>query len=320
MAKKDGANKRKMSVLSFDIGIKNLSFCFLEGDTPNNHSIKDWGIWDLRLERQVKNENIQDEAGEMNINAETIQNNKIKCSCKGKKGKPCRSKPLFYESVGEDTMYYCRVHLDQRRSPFMEEDVKQISKKKKSECLELIQERQIPITNDDYSTVYELKKILKEYISLNSVKKIKKPRRCKTFPLDKLHSNLYQYITNFLKGKHITKVQIENQPVKINATMKTIQIMLYSIIQSYYYEHPELPVPDVTFLNAKYKGTIYDGPDVECKTKDPYRRRKLLSVAHSRYFLELTEQDKWLEYFSGNNKKDDLADAYLMCLYFLKDN
>jgi hypothetical protein len=348
-AKQTRKQRRNMSVLSFDIGIKNLSYCYLEGDTPDNHAIRDWGIWDLRLEREegadVANENINDNIHNnqgKTLTTETIQNNKIKCGCKGKNGKNCRSKPLFYEKVNVtggisgmlksggnsaggatkpevENRYYCRVHMSQCRSLFTEADTKKIHKMKKAECLQLIQDKHIPIIQDDYSSVHELKKLIKEHIQNNCLMKIKKPKKCKTFPLDKLHKNLYQYITNFLRNKHITKVQIENQPVKINATMKTIQIMLYSIIQSFYYLNPELPKPDVTFLNAKHKGTIYDGPPVECKTKDPYRRRKMLSIAHSKYFLELTDQDKWLEYFVGNSKKDDLADAYLMCLYFLKD-
>jgi hypothetical protein len=332
-------NKTKghMSVLSFDIGIKNLSFCYLEGDTPDNHIIRDWGIWDLRLEREVLNNEIINDNNDIsqqyimnkNLTTEIVKSNKIKCGCKGKNGKYCKSKPLFYETVNivnddglnqTENRYYCKIHMSQSKSKFMESDVKTIHKLKKAECLQLIEEKNIPITQEDYSSVHELKKIIKEYIQNNCLMKIKKPKKCKTFPLDKLHKNLYNYITNFLKKKNITKVQIENQPVKINATMKTIQIMLYIIIQSFYYLNPNLEKPDVTFLNAKHKGTIYDGPDIECKTKDPYRRRKMLSIAHSKYFLELTDQDKWLEYFVGNSKKDDLADAYLMCLYFLKDN
>jgi hypothetical protein len=30
--------------------------------------------------------------------------------------------------------------------------------------------------------------------------------------------------------------------------------------------------------------------------------------------------ENWLEFFEGNKKKDDLADSYLMILYYLKKN
>ena len=42
-------NNKRMNILSFDIGIKNLSYCLVEGETLNNHIVKDWGIWDLRM-------------------------------------------------------------------------------------------------------------------------------------------------------------------------------------------------------------------------------------------------------------------------------
>lgn len=312
------------SVLSFDIGIKNLSYCYLEGESQERHIIKDWGIWDLRTSFSVNPDPEQNQNLNLlqntDINTETVQNHKIKCVCFGKNKKQCKRRALFYESISGENLYYCKGHKENHQSPFLEEDVKRVSKMKKAECLALLEEKKIPIQKEDYKTIPDLKKKLREYIQTHCLKKINKPKRCKSFPLDKLHENLYRYITQFLKNRKVTCVQIENQPVKINATMKTIQIMLYSIIQSYYYQNPELHKPKVTFLNAKHKGLVYEGPEIECKAKDPYRRRKMLSIMHSRYFLEETDQNNWREYFDKNNKKDDLADAYLMCLYFLKDN
>lgn len=299
MSSNNVKNKKKMNILSFDIGIKNLSYCLIEGETLNNHIVKDWGIWDLRMG-----------------GGEDIPLKKVCCG-KTKNNKACRLKALYEENISDsgDKKYYCKNHKVNHNCLFEEEDLRKFGKMKKSDILKLIEEKSISLP--EYSSVYELKKIVKEIASKSCLMKIKKPKKCKSFPLDKLHKNLYDYINLFLRGKTIHLVQIENQPVRINATMKTIQVMLYSIIYSIYYQSNK-PVPIVTFMNAKHKGTVYTGESIECNVKDPYRRRKYLSIKHSEYFLEVSEQEKWSEYFHTHKKKDDLADAYLMCLFSLK--
>lgn len=291
---------KRMNILSFDIGIKNLSYCLVEGETSNNHIIKDWGIWDLRL---GENEST------------TI---KPTCCGKTKNNKKCRLKPLYVDNrIPNKKIFYCKNHKNIHTCKFDEDEIKVIGKMKKSELLELVDVKKIEI--GDYSSVHELRKKIKEYAQNDCLMKIKKKKKCKTFPLDKLHQNLYHYIHSFLQHKEIHLVQIENQPVRINATMKTIQIMLYSIIHTIYYQRG-CSSPKITFLNAKHKGTVYDGEQIQCSIKDPYRRRKYLSIEHSKYFLDISQQSKWEEYFSTNSKKDDLADAYLMCLFALKED
>jgi hypothetical protein len=67
------------------------------------------------------------------------------------------------------------------------------------------------------------------------------------------------------------------------------------------------------------------------KTKDKYRRHKLLSQEFCEWFLQKekeknlaslglnlpkdNEGKNWLEHYQNHKKKDDLADTYLMCVY-----
>ena len=217
---------------------------------------------------------------------------------------------------GENKKYYCKNHKINHSCLFEEDDIRKFGKMKKGELLGIVEDKKLVLP--EYSSVYELKKILKEMAAKSCLKKIKKPKKCKTFPLDKLHRNLYDYINIFLRNKTIHLVQIENQPVRINATMKTIQVMLYSIIKTIYY-NTKRNEPKVIFMNAKHKGTVYAGEQIQCNIKDAYRRRKYMSIKHSEYYLNVSDQSKWIEYFDTNKKKDDLADAYLMCLFALKE-
>lgn len=317
-----------MAVLSFDIGIKNLSLCMIDGEDINNHKILDWNIWDLRTYNpnniniiKEKNENINEDNNEDTIKPEFFKKNI--CICFTKSNKPCKSEGIYYETLGNKTLFYCKKHKGKARCKFIEKDAKKITKMKKQECLDYIQDNNIPFKETDKlqcRTVADLKKYIKSYIFKNCVKQIETPKKCKSYSLNVIHKNLYKYVNSFLDkyADKITQVQIENQPVKLNATMKTIQIMLYSLIYNYYYIRDNLTEPNVIFINAKYKGTVYDGPNINGKGNTDYKVRKDLSVEHSKYFLNHSAQEKWLEFFMKNKKRDDLADAYLMCLYHIK--
>ena len=54
------------------------------------------------------------------------------------------------------------------------------------------------------------------------------------------------------------------------------------------------------------------------KLKSKYSRNKKMSIEHTRLMLHsLDEDDKWKVQFESSKKKDDLADSYLMTLYYI---
>ena len=76
----------------------------------------------------------------------------------------------------------------------------------------------------------------------------------------------------------------------------------------------------VVFISAKSKLTVYEGPPIELKTKSTkeYYVRKLMSIAHAKAILEDMGQHEWLDYVKKLDKKDDVCDAYLQCIYSLQ--
>ena len=57
------------------------------------------------------------------------------------------------------------------------------------------------------------------------------------------------------------------------------------------------------------------------KVNGQYQKNKKLSIYIVEYLLKIAEDKKWLDFFNGHPKKDDLADSLLMTLhYFEKDN
>jgi len=147
--------------------------------------------------------------------------------------------------------------------------------------------------------------------SLIVFKKVKKP------PIkDSVASMTTLFDSIFLQFLPFTKiVAIELQPSK-NPSIKLISHTIYTwfIIRSI-----DTGVKfTIKFVNAKYKLTVYTGPvrDDLVLPKDPYRRRKMLSIEHARILLS-ERYPEYIDFFDESKKKDDLSDAFLQALYVL---
>ena len=114
-------------------------------------------------------------------------------------------------------------------------------------------------------------------------------------------------------------VLIENQPSLKNPIMKSVQMLLYS----YFLIRGMVDlkkVTDIKLISASNK--LKKCTTIE-KFKDrskSYKDRKKLAVDYCHYLLEELEPIEQQDYFSGNCKKDDLADCYLQAMYYLDSN
>ena len=55
--------------------------------------------------------------------------------------------------------------------------------------------------------------------------------------------------------------------------------------------------------------------------KTTYKERKFLSIKVTREIMVSENyMNKWIEHFNTHKKKDDLADAFLQGLWFIKNN
>ena len=111
----------------------------------------------------------------------------------------------------------------------------------------------------------------------------------------------------------LTQIIIELQP-KINLKMKLVSHIVYGKLVELFMEHNTT----IRFIRASQKLKAYTGPEIECKLKGAYAKRKWLSIQYTRWFLETkfnTEQRNiYLPYFDSHTKKDDISDALLMTI------
>lgn len=109
----------------------------------------------------------------------------------------------------------------------------------------------------------------------------------------------------------ITNICIELQP-KVNQRMKFTSHIIYAKLVDLY-KNKNIPI---RFIRASQNLQAYKGPPVACKLKTPYAKRKFLSVAYVKWYLESdilnnqhNKDKKWLEFLLNHNKKDDLCDV-----------
>ena len=286
--------------LGWDVGIKNLAFCLLENKNKQLH-IVDWGIINLLVHKPPK----------------------IYCNCLKKDGKICGKAASFYSL---DSRQFCNTHIKKWKknceslpTKEKEETEQQMNKWSDkwccshSKCIK-IATRYCVKDNRYFCTKHRnITDTLKDVINQSSATRM---------PLLTLGKILYDKLDKYPQLLQAQWICIENQPVLKNPTMKSIQIMLYSYFIMKNHEK-KLKLQDMVLMSAKNKLKVYKNQWGEVPTKilgikDKYRRNKQTAIEHTRLLIENEHEEEWNEFYTKHDKKDDLADAYLMTRYYLE--
>jgi len=150
--------------------------------------------------------------------------------------------------------------------------------------------------------------------------------------IEDISERIYMEMDNImgdLKNKNINVIDyvlIENQPSNLNGIMKTIQHIIYgyfSLIKFW-----DKDINNVLLINAslktknhKYVINIEGGKQEDPKNKkgfrrDKYKNNKLLSIELCKEYISEDENLKKL--FNENKKKDDLSDACLQAISYIR--
>lgn len=303
-----------MRYLSWDIGIKNLSYCLLEYDKDSNiGKIIKWEII-----------NLLDDKKQVVYKCQKI----IK---KKKEEKVCGKGASKYDK--SENKYYCNMHS------------------KKIETKNLIQINNIICLNEKcikkvtfltqnpmlgYCTVHG-NKLVNEGTKLNKIVKKNKTLEKKN-EMDTISKKLIKELDNreYLLDSDI--VLIENQPALKNPKMKSIQMIVYTYFMIRgIVDRDKENVMKIQFLLASNKLKIKFNEEIQNniiqeinnKTKNKYKRHKDLAKKYCEYYLkdnneqdfklEKSEKIDWLNFFNSHKKKDDLADTFLMNIYSIRN-
>jgi hypothetical protein len=152
--------------------------------------------------------------------------------------------------------------------------------------------------------------------------------------IDDISERIYMELDNIignLKGLGIDKIDyvlIENQPSNLNGIMKTIQYIIYCYFSLLKYW--DKIIDNVVLVNASLKTKTHDfKPDIQIKMdetqktknvkgfrRDKYKMNKLTSIEICKNYIK---DDVYLcDLFDNNKKKDDLSDACLQAVAYIR--
>lgn len=111
-------------------------------------------------------------------------------------------------------------------------------------------------------------------------------------------------------------VLLEMQPVK-RQQMRTIANMIHSYFNISGVRNNNSNIKNVFFTSATNK-LKYNVEETQ-KTKNTYSERKKLAIKYCNDYLNNIENKYYLDFFNNSQKKDDLADALLQCIFFINN-
>lgn len=280
------------TVISFDIGIKNLAYCVFSINESKKTSVLKWGVANL-------------------IPIDTNAANALNpCNCK-KKTKNASSLCGKKATFQHEQNYYCNVHA-KTSGKFMPTDfsITLIKKLKLEELKSFCDLHAIPFDPSDKKPDILAK--AEAFIKAGSLVPIKvEKKNANHVHIVEIGKQIKIQLDEILTNVSIDAVILENQISPIAGRMNTIQGMLaqYFIMRS-------TNVPSIDFISSSCKLKGFK----EAKTDEStYKDHKRDGITICRKFLEKNpEFKKCSDVFEKSPKKDDLADCFLQGIYFLR--
>lgn len=282
-----------MKILSIDVGIKNLSFCLMDvtGNDEQTRLLK-WDTIDLTEKYEYKC---------------------IEIDKNGLCDKPAK--------FMKDTKCYCLKHGKKQNYLQPASDLKEsfLKKQKIQAVIEIA--KKYKVSTDPHPKKNDLINSLLEFSINNCFQPIEKNSASKTNLVTigrniqhKFDDILHEYLDN------IDTIIIENQIGPIATKMKTIQGML---AQYFIMKNNNIKIEFISAINKlkDFQALNHDASNIDTtKEKMDYKQRKKLSIQISSNFVSTDHRFKeWETMFAKHQKKDDLADCFLQCMWYIKN-
>lgn len=265
------------TVLAFDIGIRNLAWCILRKSDISGTPIEVLG-W----------ENFDLLAGHA-ANSSTSSQTCAQCSLK----------PSF-ETVSAK---YCVKHCPSATPAIRDLSGNLLKKLPPAKEIREILARKgvisLPKSKGD------LVKKAAEFFALPIFKlKIKKAVETE---MTVLHDSIRRFISERKSLFHgVNEILLENQPVLKNPTMKSVQILLFATLRDLLQPLP----PKLRLVHAKIKVAAKKGDEGYKDRKEGSEKRVLESLSGN----QIRDALRWRTHLASYSKKNDLTDAFCMCL------
>ena len=284
------------TIISFDIGIKNLAYCiFVLDSAKSSIEVLKWNIVNL---------------SQTDENAASSANQQCTCMKPGKKGAPgalCGKKGAF---TLNDAIY-CTVHAKSSGKLIPSKPMSMTTiKAYKLEDLKTFCRTQF-ITFDETDRKPDILIKAETAIKARTLVPIKIVKQnANHIHLVTIGKQIKMQLDQILNDVVIDIVILENQISPIAGRMNTIQGML-----AQYFIMRAGVCPKIEFIASSGKLKDYK----ESSEKNTYKDHKKDGIAFCRNFMNKNEGlRRCQEVLEASSKKDDLADCFLQGIYYLK--
>jgi acyl carrier protein len=274
-----------MKIASFDIGIKNMAFCVF--DCSNSDvmypKVIDWNVL-----------NLSSDDGECK-----------KCNQHTKKNVICNSKAKYFK----DDENFCMKHAKMSKYliPKKEYLPSNIKKMKKEDLYNYAKAHGFTVSEN------ESKEKLVESVLQELRKKVfdtvKKDKNANSVDLITIGINIKKEFDKIPSMRQLDKVIIENQISPIATRMKTIQGLL---AQYFIMKYDHIKIEFISSSN-KLKGLSKQNENENSN----YKQHKKDAISHTIELLSNDVYKPW-NYVLNHAKKDDLADAFLQGIQYIR--
>jgi hypothetical protein len=276
------------TIVSFDIGIKNLAYCIFT-ISKDSLTIRDWNVINL-----------------LDLSGST--SSVPLCNCQKAKSGICGKKAAYFF---QDS-FYCNVHSKNsgKLLPTKATSMPAIKKLKVDELAQFCANHFISVSpQDKKSAVLEKVQTHFEKNTLKPIPKIKKTNANQIHLVDigkRVKTNFDVKFQPYMK--ELTHVILENQISPIAGRMNTIQGM----VAQYFIMKTDDLIIDFISSAGKLKGLAIN------ETTD-YKTHKKDGIHFCTQFLEANLQmTHFRSVLESSAKKDDLADCFLQGIYYFK--
>ena len=269
-----------ITILSFDIGIKNLAWCCTSFAAGSKAVIQGWA-----------NENL--------ITGGTAETDAAAALCAS-----CKKKASYSCPTGQ----YCVRHCPASMPPFADAEGKRLTK---IPVAAMVKAAATGLGAD--KAALKTKETALAFLAGKRSMPLVKAKAATGVDLTELHNGIRRMVlANRVLFATCTEIRLENQPVLKNPVMKSVQMMLFATLRDILQPAP----PAVRLVHAGRKGAGVDlvvGDEGYAERKSASEAR--VTAAFQKGAVRFAEGDvRTAAWFEAQKKRSDLADCLCMCL------
>lgn len=303
-----------MKLISFDVGIKNMAYCYLSFEN-SEVSIVDWGVLNMMNEE---------------VNENNICDCIIPAKTKKQQDKVCGKKAKYTKN----DRFYCEKHAKSSKDfmiPTKHMQLSYLKKQKVDELLKIGRGHFLFMNDNEKLKKDELVSRLDTFYSTKCFHVLgnKKKKSAGETDLIEIGKNMKKKMNELPRIDEITHVLIENQISPIANRMKTIQGMLaqyfimindstnISFVSS---SHKLKQFSDIALKNMLTSDRNTNDNKNTSRNNPNYKENKKDGVFYCSRIVEKNPIfHSWKECMN-TKKKDDLADSFLQGLWYFKQH